>query len=228
MGNAIGGGGGFLSAIGGIVGTIFGGPIGSMIGQMIGGMLDQALSGAMQNNGVGQEQQGQAQEAYRDAYRQASGGLEPNSPAGGGSLSDQVDSFADAAGATEAERGDLQRQVADLQDMVNKLVTQANEADANSAQEGKPGKSDSWLVAIAKAMGGVAGKFAAEVVKLSQDMGNVKTGGSSSQQQEAAKQMQQLNAEFQAQTQMLNLVSNSISTGLKSIGEAMTTIARKQ
>lgn len=228
MGNAIGGGGGFLSAIGGIVGTIFGGPVGAMIGQMIGGMLDKALSGAMQNNGVSEDQQSQAQNAYRDAYREASGGLEPNSPAGGGSLSDQVNNFADAAGATDTERGDLQRQVSDLQDLVNKLVSQANENDSQKASEGKPGKADSWLVAIAKAMGATAGRIASDMVKLSNDIGNVKTGGSQDQQQEAAKQMQQLNAEFQAQSQMLNLVSNSISTGLKSIGEAMTTIARKQ
>lgn len=226
MGNVVGGGGGFLSAIGSIVGTVFGGPIGAMVGQMIGGILDQALSGAMQNNGVDQGQQQEAQTAYRDSYRQASGGLDPAS--GQGSLRDQVDQFADAAGATESQRGDLQRQVEDLQNMVNNLVAQANENDSTAGADGKPKKGESWLVAIAKAMGATAGKIAGEMVKLSDQIGNVKTGGDAEQQQEAAKQMQQLNAEFQAQSQMLNLVSNSISTGLKSIGEAMTTIARKQ
>lgn len=227
MGNIVGGGGGgLLSAIGGIVGTIFGGPIGAMVGQMIGGVLDQALSGAMQNSGVDQGTQEQAQTAYRDAFRQSSGGLEPTG--GSGSARDQVDQFADAAGATASQRGDLQRQVEDLQSMINSLVAQANDKDSASGADGKPKKGESWLVAIAKAMGATAGRIASEMVKLSDQIGNVKTGGDAEQQQDAAKQMQQLNAEFQAQSQMLNLVSNSISTGLKSIGEAMTTIARKQ
>lgn len=221
-----GGGGGLLGAIGGIVGGIFGGPIGSMIGQALGGMLQNVLGQALQNSGADQSTQDSAQEAYSTAFRQASGGLEPGDSTA--SASDQVDQFADAAGASDAQRGDLQRQVQDLQSLVNNLVAQANENDSSSGAEGKPNKSDSWLVAIAKAMGATAGKIASDLVKLSNDIGNVKTGGSQDQQQEAAKQMQELNAQFQAQSQMLNLVSNSISTGLKSIGEAMSTIARKQ
>ncbi|HEY0179231.1 MAG TPA: hypothetical protein VGC30_06320 [Dokdonella sp.] len=220
-----GGGGGFLSAIGSVVGGLVGGPIGSMVGQALGGLLNQVFGQALSSSGLDQSTQEGLLSQYRDSFRETSG-LEPAQTSG--SPAQAVDDFADAAGATDAQRGDLQRQVADLQSMVNNLVAQANENDSSSAADSKPGKGDSWLVAIAKAMGATAGKIASDLVHLSTEIGNVKTGGDESQQQEAAKQMQELNAQFQAQSQMLNLVSNSISTGLKSIGDAMTTIARKQ
>ncbi|MFC4822145.1 hypothetical protein [Dokdonella ginsengisoli] len=237
MGNAIGGGGGLLSAIGGIVGTVFGGPIGAMIGQMIGGVLDQALSGAMNNNGIDQNTQDQAQTAYRDAFRQASGGLDPTG--GSGSLRDQVDQFADATNASPADRGRLQQLTDELQQLVNDAVARgsAEAAGGQEARDTKGGKGEggSWLMAIAKALGGTAGQAAARMVKLSDELaelGDKKAGLADSKdtkaKEQAASDYNQKQVEFQGASQEFTLLMNTISTAIKSLGESLTTMARKQ
>lgn len=232
-----GGGGGFLSAIGGIVGTIFGGPVGAMIGQMIGGMLDQALSGAMQNNGIDQNTQDQASTAYKDAFREASGGLEPNSPARG-SLRQQADQFADATNASPADRGRLQQLTDELEQLVNDAVARgsAEAAGGQEAKDAKSGKGEgSWLMAIAKALGGTAGKAAARMVKLSDELselGDKKAGLADSKdtkaKEQAAADYNQKQVEFQGASQEFTLLMNTISTAIKSLGESLATMARKQ
>lgn len=238
MGNAIGGGGGLLSAIGGIVGTVFGGPIGAMIGQMIGGVLDQALSGAMNNNGIDQNTQDQAQTAYRDAFREASGGLDPTG--GSGSLRDQVDQFADATNASPADRGRLQQLTDELQQLVNDAVARGS-AEAAGGQEardtkgGGKGEGGSWLMAIARALGSTAGQAAARMVKLSDELselGDKKAALADSKdtkaKEQAASDYNQKQVEFQGASQEFSLLMNTISTAIKSLGESLTTMARKQ
>lgn len=241
MGNVVGGsGGGLFSAIGGIVGTIFGGPIGAMIGQMIGGMVDQMFSGAMNNAGVDQDTQSQAQNAYRDAFRQASGGLEPNSPAGGGSLRDQIDNFADAANASPADRGHLQQLADEAEKSINDMVAKAT-ADAAGGQEAKDAKSGSkkgvggsWLMAIAQALGEAAGKSAARMVGLAdklKEAGDNKAAMADSKdtkaKEQAASDYNQAQVEFQGASQEFSQLMNTIATALKSLGEGLTTVARK-
>lgn len=242
MGNVVssvvGGGGGIFGAIGGIVGTIFGGPIGAMIGQMIGGMVDQMFSGAMNNAGVDSETQNQAQNAYRDAYRQASGGLEPDSPVGGGSLRNQLDQFADAANASPADRGRMQELGDQLQKLINDAVARASgeAAGGQEAREARGGsKGGSWLMAIARALGETAGKSAANLVSLSDKLtkaGEEKinaAGGKDEKAKEAAAvKYNEANVEFQGASQEFQLLMNTISTSLKSLGEAMSAVARKQ
>lgn len=241
MGNIVGGsGGGLFSAIGGIVGTIFGGPIGAMIGQMIGGMVDQMFSGAMNNAGVDQDTQSQAQNAYRDAYRQASGGLEPNSPAGSGSIRDQVDQFADATGASAADRGDLQRIADELQQKINDFVAKgaADAAGGQELKESKGGsKGGSWLMAIARALGTVAGDSAKRLVTLSDKVADASKekneladdkNASTGEKGAAADKYNQAVTELQGASQEFGLLMNTISTTLKSLGEGLANVARKQ
>lgn len=89
---------------------------------------------------------------------------------------------------------------------------------------GSGGKS--WLVAIAEAMGSALGKKAAELVKLSNELDQL--AGSSSDDQKDAMKFQQTMAKFQAESQMFSMLSNAFSTAVKSIGEGMTSLARKQ
>lgn len=242
MGNVIGGGGGgIFSAIGGIVGTIFGGPIGAMIGQMIGGMVDQAFSGAMDKAGVDSETKGQAQNAYRDAFREASGGMEPNSPAGNGSIHDQIDRFSDAANASPADRGRLQQLSDELQKSINDMIAKgsadaaggAGGSDDTKAAKGKTGGS--WLMAIAKALGEAAGKSAAHLTGLANELSAASDkkiaaadGGSDKEKEVAAQEYNQKNVEFQGASQEFNLLMQTVSTALKTLGESMGAVARKQ
>lgn len=88
------------------------------------------------------------------------------------------------------------------------------------------GGSKSWLVAIAQAMGNALGTKAAKLVELSKKLDSL--AGSSSDDQQAAKEFQKTMAEFQAESQLFSMMSNAFSTAVKSIGEGMTALARKQ
>lgn len=89
---------------------------------------------------------------------------------------------------------------------------------------GSGGKS--WLVAIAQAMGNALGTKAAKLVELSKKLDSL--AGSSSDDQQAAKEFQKTMAQFQAESQLFSMMSNAFSTAVKSIGEGMTSLARKQ
>lgn len=97
-----------------------------------------------------------------------------------------------------------------------------NEKTAGSG--GSSGKS--WLVAIAEAMGNALGTKAARLVDLSKKLDSL--AGSSSDDQQAAKEFQKTMAEFQAESQLFSMMSNAFSTAVKAIGEGMTSLARKQ
>jgi hypothetical protein len=89
---------------------------------------------------------------------------------------------------------------------------------------GSGGKS--WLVAIAQAMGNALGTKAAKLVELSHKLDSL--AGKSSDDQKSAKEFQKTMAEFQAESQLFSMMSNAFSTAVKSIGEGMTSLARKQ
>lgn len=109
-------------------------------------------------------------------------------------------------------------------DSVRRQMTQKTGEGADKA-EGKGKKSGgSWLQAIAEAMGEIMGKKAAEMVERSERMSEAagKDG------KEGAKEMQAENAKFQAAQQEFSILSNAFSTAMKSIGENMSAMARKQ
>lgn len=240
MGNVVssvfggGSGGGLFGIVGSLVGGIFG-PLGSVIGGAIGGLVDQMFSGAMNNNNVDQNTQDQAKEAYRSSFNQASGGLDPTD-AGRGSMRDQIDQFASAANASPADRGHLQQLADQLEKAINDAVAQASSDAAGGGSEAKENKKGgSWIVALARALGQTAGKSAANLVQLSdklQKAGDDKiaaAGGKDEKAKEsAAVAYNEANVEFQGASQEFNMLMTTISTTLKSLGEAMSQVARKQ
>lgn len=103
----------------------------------------------------------------------------------------------------------------------------ASSAVARGENEGASGaKGKSWLVAIAQAMGNALGTKAAKLVELSNKLDSL--AGKSSDDQQAAKEFQKTMAQFQAESQLFSMLSNAFSTAIKSIGEGMTSLARKQ
>ena len=113
--------------------------------------------------------------------------------------------------------------------------------EGNNRKEGKDGKH--WLVALAEAMGNIAGKHLKNMIELADKIGNVgndkgqsntRTSGNETDSTgtktdpDEAKKMAKLQAEFQAESQMFKMVSESASTLVKSIGESLSTLARKQ
>ncbi|MGO4702963.1 hypothetical protein [Dyella sp. 2RAB6] len=129
-------------------------------------------------------------------------------------------------GPNGAYTGDADRFRGDLQDAMTKDITGIinNESLMRSLKSGSDKDSDgageSWLVAIAKAMGKMLGQNAQHLVDLTNQMSQ-HTG------KDDAQVFQQLNAEFSAQSQMFGILSNSFSNSIKTIGDGLTTLARK-
>lgn len=110
---------------------------------------------------------------------------------------------------------------------VNVYVGDVASSGLQREREGVAGSGGkSWLVAIAQAMGNALGTKAAKLVELSQKLDSL--AGTSSDDQQAAKEFQKTMAQFQAESQLFSMMSNAFSTAVKSIGEGMTSLARKQ
>lgn len=129
-------------------------------------------------------------------------------------------------GPNGAYTGDADRFRSDLQDAMSKDIQDVinNESLMRTLKGGSDKDSDglgeSWLVAIAKAMGKMLGQQAQHLVDLTNQMSQ-HTG------KDDAQVFQQLNAEFSAQSQMFGILSNSFSNSIKTIGDGLTTLARK-
>lgn len=116
-------------------------------------------------------------------------------------------------------------------DIVNSAVDSAKEAANEAAAKLKGG---GWMAAIAAAMSKALGINAGKLVGLSNAIAqNADARSLGTDEQANAKNAklaaigQALNGQFQAASQEMSVTSNALSTGLKALGEAGTTMARK-
>jgi hypothetical protein len=127
----------------------------------------------------------------------------------------------------------------DVKSLVDELTKSIFDAAKNIMEQdkgdgkcksGKGGKkaAGSWLEAIAQAMGEAAGNKAAKMVELSNKLQEISgAGGDQQAQQDAAKEMNVVNAQFQAASQEFNMLQSAFSNAIKGIGEGMAQMARK-
>ena len=92
-----------------------------------------------------------------------------------------------------------------------------NETDSASGSGGK----GNWLAVLARALGTTAGKHLKKMVELGEKMGGIDS-------KENPEQFAQIQAEFQAEAQIFKMFQEAIGTMIKSIGEGMASVARKQ
>lgn len=100
-----------------------------------------------------------------------------------------------------------------------------------------------WLAALAGALGGILGDRAANMEKMMAKLDGLnaesdklteaskndpKDEGVKADLQQNSREFQLALTEFQAESQMFSILSNATSTALKSIGEGITAVARKQ
>lgn len=121
-------------------------------------------------------------------------------------------------------------------DMMQKLAEEAGEEVSNEVKaRAGAGAGGNWLVALAKAMGDVAGKHLANAVNLAgkiSSMEDLQPTGNETQdaadRSNQAREMSSIQAQMQAENQMFKLAQEASSTLLKTIGESLSTAARKQ
>ena len=240
LGGLMGGGGaqggGLLGTVGGLVGTMFGGPIGGMIGSAIGNALQGAVGDA--TNQAAQQlhkEDGMPKflvDEIKNVVRDAVEGLKNK----------DVDPATEEA--VKCEHGDkfeafTKELTKTIVDAVRNEMKNGNGSgdcvEEGGGKSGKGGKSSggSWMQAIAKAMGDVMGQKAKRMVELSNDISQKTASAGDKNMTEgdkaqAAADTQKLNTEFQATGQEFNLLQTTFSTAIKTIGEGMASVARKQ
>lgn len=162
-----------------------------------------------------------------------------------GQLTQHSDPGCDEA-AHEHFGGDINSMI---QDLVKTITDKAKEimedgqddCKGGGGKAGKGGKggaqpAGNWLIAMAKAMGNASGEHMKNMVNLSNKINDLtaqsskldaSTDAGKAQQGELAKQTAAAQSEMQAEGQMYGMLQNAFSNVIKSIGEGMTTMARK-
>ncbi|MEN4901932.1 hypothetical protein [Luteimonas sp. TWI1437] len=115
----------------------------------------------------------------------------------------------------------------DLANLItNHGIDSKGRSDATSGASGK-----SWLLALAGGLGEMLGDRAAKMEKLMEKLNGLNEdleGLEGEAREENTREFQKTMTEFQAESQMFSIMSNTTSTALKAIGEGITSIARKQ
>jgi type III secretion apparatus needle protein len=216
---SIGGGGNFLSSIGSIVGGIFGGPIGAMIGQMAGQLLSSVVGQVVDQLPVDQP--------FKDLIN---AGFKAGMGDVGGAINDAnkfIEELGRSMGGSQSDIASMQRSLDDFKTEVTKLFTDAlardgvereeqgaGQCSGNAAQKGgAAGSGGSWLRAMAEALGKQCDQLADE---MQEAVDNIDKEDPSTM------------VEFQTISQQFSLLMNSTTTAIKTLGEAMTAVVRKQ
>lgn len=103
------------------------------------------------------------------------------------------------------------------------MIRQAMQEETSSASSGSSNQSGkgNWLALLARALGKVAGEHLKKMVELGEKMGSIDS-------KEDPEMFAQIQAEFQAEAQIFKMFQEAIGTMIKSIGEGMSSVARKQ
>ena len=112
-----------------------------------------------------------------------------------------------------------------VQDFIKSLVEAVRdgiEDERKCGGGGKGGGASSWLVALAKALGEVAGQKAADMVKLSEKITEL-NGGGEDKAKEAVTAQNELNGLSKEFQQFMEMINNVV----KGIGDGLTSVARK-
>jgi hypothetical protein len=242
--NSVFGGGGLGAALN-VVSMVFPpAALASSAVNLLTGGMGQAISGAMQQLTQAFGMPKFVGEMVKNLADQVLGGLQQ-----------QSDPACDAHVGGQPGIQDFMKNF--IKDLCEKIVENTrknldNEECGGAKGKGKDGKggavsAGSWLEAIAKSMGQIAGDKAAKMVGLSQEMSDLNAKGSQladagkgidakdtqavsanqSQQQQNAREFSIKQSEFQAASQEFSILQNTFSNALKSIGEGLTTMGRK-
>jgi len=108
-----------------------------------------------------------------------------------------------------------------LTDSMTKMTIALGAQGQNDSGSGGGGDGESWLEAIARAMGKALGTMAQNLVDESNQLSSLSGDSSSS----GAQQFQSAMSKFQAHSQLFGMLSDAFSNAIKSIGQGMQTMA---
>jgi hypothetical protein len=181
------------------------GPLGGIVSQLatqVVSQLGQQLIGQLgQQMGLPQSAIDMAQGAFAESVGDHMGAAQ--------NLDEAIEAFGQATGASPAQIGDAQNQAQKILEQTAKDASESD--DAKDAKAG--GKGGSWLLALAKALGTKMDGLADKMEKQSKNLDEGKPSDS---------------AEFSATSQQFNMLMNASSNAIKTIGEALGNMARKQ
>lgn len=138
--------------------------------------------------------------------------------AGSGNFPSEVPSLGEAVqrsgeffGSSPTEIGEQQRTMENfVSDIVRQSREQIEESEGGGAVRG--GKGQGWLMAMAKALGAQLDQLGAKMENMA---GRI------------TKDTPGLSSQFSVVTQQFNMLMNAASNGIKTVGEAMGNMARK-
>jgi hypothetical protein len=169
----------------------------------------QAFNRALSNAGF-HGNNSQLLRAFGDAFNAAAG------VSGNSNFSSQI---LDAA----YRHGGLADSMNNLADAMTRLTTALGQQGIDD-NDSAGGVGESWLEAIAKAMGKALGKMAARLVSESQSLQSLAGDDSTA----GAQRFQETMAKFQAHSQLFSMLSDAFANAIKAIGQGMQTMASKQ
>ncbi len=108
-----------------------------------------------------------------------------------------------------------------MENIMQMASEETREAGGAGGGAGGAGGANNWFYLLAKAMGEVSGQHLQTMINKAQEMSSL-TG------EDQAAELAVVQAEMQAAAQQFKMASESSSTVIKSIGEGMSAVARKQ
>lgn len=124
-------------------------------------------------------------------------------------LREAIEAFGSQTGASPLDIGDAQRE---LEDIIGRMAS--NLAEGKDAKEARAsGGAKSWIMALAEALGKKLDKKADEVAKLADSINDKKPSTTT---------------KFGAASQEFSVLMNAANTAIKTLGEAVSSMSRKQ
>lgn len=186
--------------------------------------LDQNIQKVLGSGGEASQSAGCSGSACGSAGGGASAG------AGGASAGGSAGGSAGAAGGGASAGGAGASAGSDsvmsgTMDMISgAMMDEMKEATAEGANKGgnkSGGGAGNWLALLARALGKTSGEHLKKMVELGEKMGELDS-------KENPEEFAKIQSEFQAESQIFKMFQEAIGTMVKSIGEGMSSVARKQ
>jgi len=206
--------GGLLSGgVGSIVGGMLGGPLGAMAGQLFTQIATQVVDSAIDQLPL----PAPLKDAMQGAFHAAMGDFQGAAQ----NYQEALDGFVDMLNPIDA--ANFENAISDITDMFADALTQLAKEAGEEGEKTNGGGEGNFFEQLARALGEQVGQRAANMLEAKDQM--EQTGGDS---QEDAQEFMKAQNEFQVQAQMFKIVNDMASNIIKTIGEALDTMARKQ